>query len=131
MPTGVSAGPGTDVLVSCADHDGRAFAPSAVILNGATGEILKTINNIGYTDQTWYNPGDNNYYLASGGFPTGPVLGVIDAGSRTWLQNVPTQGNAHSVAADPISNQIYVPLGTGPQCLAQSAVGCVGIFGKQ
>jgi hypothetical protein len=131
MPTGVSLGPGTDVLVSCANHDGRAFAPSAVIINGTTGEVLKTVNNIGYTDQTWYNPGDNNYYLASGGFPTGPVLGVIDAGTRQWLQNVPTQGNSHSVAADPINNQIYVPMGTGPLCLAQSAIGCVGIFGKQ
>lgn len=131
MPTGLSLGPGTDVLVSCADHDGRAFAPSEVIINGTTGEVLATINNIGYTDQTWYNPGDNNYYLASGGFPTGPVLGVINAGTRTWLQNVPTQGNSHSVAADPINNQIYVPLGPGAQCQAQSSIGCIGVYGAQ
>jgi hypothetical protein len=131
MPTAVSLGPGTDVLVSCADHDGRAFAPSTVIINGTTGAVLATINNIGYSDQTWYNPGDNNYYLAAGGFPTGPVLGVINAGTRQWLQNVPTQGNAHSVAADPISNHIYVPLAPGPLCLGQSAVGCIGVFGAQ
>jgi hypothetical protein len=131
MPAGLSLGPGTDVLVSCQDHDGRAFAPNAVIMNGTTGEVLANINNIGYTDQTWYNPGDNNYYLASGGFPTGPVLGVINAGTRTWLQNVPTQGNAHSVAADPISNRIFVPLGPGALCQSQSAIGCIGVFASQ
>jgi len=131
MPTGIVAGPGTDVLISCADHDGRAFAPSTVIINGATGEVLKTINDIGYVDQAWYNPGDNNYYLGSGGYPQGPRLGVIDAGARQWLQNVVTQGNTHSVAVDPINNQVYVPLGVGPLCQAQSAIGCVGIFGKQ
>jgi hypothetical protein len=119
------------VLVSCANHDGRAFAPSAVVINGLTGEVLYTTNNIGYTDQVWYNPGDNNYYLASGGFPTGPQLGVINAGTRQWLLNVPTQGNSHSVAADPISNLIFVPLGPGSLCLQQSAIGCVGVYGAQ
>ncbi len=131
MPTGVSPGPGTDVLISCADHDGRAFSPSAVIINGVTGEVLTIINNIGYTDQTWYNPGDNNYYLASGGFPTGPKLGVINAGTRQWLQNVPTQGNTHSVAVDPVNNHIFTPLGTGTICQGQSSIGCVGVFGAQ
>jgi hypothetical protein len=131
MPTGLSQGPGTDVLVSCANHDGRAFAPSAVIIDGTTGQVLTTINNIGYSDQTWYNPGDNNYYLAAGAFPTGPVLGVINAGTRQWLQNVPTQGNAHSVAADPLSKHIFVPLAPGPLCLGQSGVGCIGVYGAQ
>jgi hypothetical protein len=89
MPTGLNLGPGTDVLVGCADHDGRAFAPSTVIINGSTGAVLTTINNVGFVDETWYNPGDNNYYLAARDMPTGPVLGVINAGTRLWLQNVP------------------------------------------
>jgi hypothetical protein len=133
MPTGVNVGPGTDVLVGCADHDGRAFAPSTVIINGTTGEILTTINNVGFVDETWYNPGDNNYYLAARDMPTGPVLGVISAGKRQWLQNVSTNGNAHSVAADPINNHIYVPLpsGSSANCQSASADGCVGVYAAQ
>jgi hypothetical protein len=132
MPTGLSVGPGTDVLVSCADHDGRAFAPSTVIINGTTGAILTTINNVGFSDQTWYNPGDNNYYLAAASMPTGPVLGVINAGTRQWLENVPTNGNAHSVAADPINNHIFVPLASGgSNCQTVAADGCVGVYGAQ
>jgi hypothetical protein len=132
MPTSLSLGPGTDVLVGCADHDGRAFAPSTVIINGTTGQVLTTINNVGFVDQTWYNPGDNRYYLGAASMPTGPVLGVIDAGTRQWLQNVPTNGNAHSVAADPVDNHIFVPLASGGNnCETTAADGCVGVYAAQ
>ena len=131
MPTGVAMGPGTDALVTCAGHDGRQFAPTTYIINGTTGAILATINNVGGVDQGWYNPGDNRYYLAARDLPTGPVLGVIDAGSRQWLQNVPTNGNAHSVAADPKFNKIYVPLPAGGNCQSQAIDGCVGVYARQ
>ncbi|HKN70789.1 MAG TPA: hypothetical protein VJX30_07165 [Terriglobales bacterium] len=132
MPTGLNLGPGTDVLVGCADHDGRAFAPSTVIINGTTGAVLTTINYVGFVDQTWYNPGDNNYYTASRDMPTGPVLGVINAGTRQWLQNVPTNGNAHSVAVDPVNNHIFVPLPSGgSNCETINADGCVGVYAHQ
>jgi len=133
MPTSLNLGPGTDVLVGCADHDGRAFAPSTVIIDGTTGQILTTINNVGFVDETWYNPGDNKYYLAARDMPTGPVLGVIDAKSRQWLQNVPTNGNAHSVAVDPINNHIYVPLpaGSAANCQSAQSDGCVGVYASQ
>jgi len=131
MPTGINMGPGTDALVGCADHDGRAFAPSTVIINSITGQILTTINNVGFVDETWYNPGDNRYYLAARDMPTGPVLGVIDAGTRQWLQNVPTNGNAHSVAADPKNNHIFVPLPSGStNCQSVQADGCVGVYAR-
>jgi hypothetical protein len=133
MPTSLNLGPGTDVLVGCADHDGRAFAPSTVIIDGTTGQILTTINNVGFVDETWFNPGDNKYYLAARDMPSGPVLGVIDAKSRQWLQNVPTNGNAHSVAVDPINNHIYVPLpsGSAANCQSVQADGCVGVYASQ
>jgi hypothetical protein len=132
MPTSLNLGPGTDVFVGCADHDGRAFAPSSVIINGTTGEVLTTINNVGFVDETWYNPGDNNYYTASRDMPTGPVLGVINAKTRQWLQNVPTNGNAHSVAVDPKNNHIFVPLPSGGQnCETINADGCVGVYASQ
>ncbi|HXN29864.1 MAG TPA: hypothetical protein VN902_22270 [Candidatus Acidoferrales bacterium] len=132
MPTGLNLGPGTDVFVGCADHDGRAFAPSSVIINGTTGAILATLNQVGFVDETWYNPGDNNYYLAARDMPTGPVLGVINAGTRQWLINVPTNGNAHSVAADPINNHIFVPLPSGgANCETLAADGCVGVYAAQ
>ncbi len=63
--------------------------------------------------------------------PTGSVLGVIDAKSRQWLQNVPTGSNSHSVAADNVNHRVFVPLAAGAQCGTQSANGCVGVYGVQ
>jgi len=131
MPSGIAMGPGTDAVVTCAGHDGRQFAPTTYIINGTTGAILATINNVGGVDQGWYNPGDNRYYLGARDMPTGPVLGVIDAGTRQWLQNVPTNGNTHSVAADAKLNKIYVPLPAGNNCQTQQIDGCVGVYARQ
>jgi|HubBroStandDraft_2_1064218.scaffolds.fasta_scaffold26733_2 hypothetical protein len=131
MPSGVVMGPGTDVLVTCASHDGRTFAPTTYILNGTTGAILSTINFVGGVDQGWYNPGDAKYYLGASNMTPGPVLGVIDARSRQWLQNVSTTGFSHSVAADPSTNHIFVPLGASPLCQSMAANGCVGVYASQ
>lgn len=131
MPSGIAMGPGTDAIVTCAGHDGRQFAPTTYIINGTTGAIITTINNVGGVDQGWFNPGDGRYYEAARDMPTGPVLGVIDARSRQWLQNVPTNGNAHSVAADAVFNKIYVPLPAGGNCQSQAIDGCVGVYARQ
>jgi hypothetical protein len=131
MPGGLSMGPGTDVLVTCAGHDGRSFSPTTYIINGTTGAILSTIHFVGGADQGWYNPGDGKYYLGASGMVPSPVLGVIDARSRQWLQNVPTSGFSHSVAADPNNNHIFVPLGSGGLCQSQAPNGCVGVYASQ
>jgi hypothetical protein len=59
---------------------------------------------------TWYNPGDHRYYLAARDMPNGPVLGVIDAKTNQWPQNVATNTNSHRVAADPSNNHVFGPL---------------------
>jgi hypothetical protein len=131
MPSGVAVGPGTDVLVTCAGHDGRQFAPLTYIINGTTGAIISTINFVGGVDQGWFNPGDMRYYLAARDMLPGPVLGVIDARRRQWLQNVPTNGNAHSVAADLNNNHVFVPLPAGGNCQSQALDGCVGVYASE
>ncbi len=87
-------------------------------MDARTGAIVATIMQVGGSDQVWFNPGDKRYYLAARGMtsnglksgtPT-PVLGVIDATTNTWIANVPTGPNAHSVAANPINNEVFVPL---------------------
>ena len=74
----------------------------------------------------WFNSGDDRYYLAARNNPGGPVLGIIDADTNQWIQNVPTAPNSHSVAADPRSNQIYVPLTANPA--SPCPLGCIGVF---
>lgn len=144
---GMAEGPGENVLVGCdpgfpppaTPSSGTApdyvtFAPRTYVINGRTGKIRATITQVGGEDEVWYNPGDHHYYTGSRDFFTGtspsaatPVLGVIDADTNQWIENVPTGPNSHSVAANPLNDHIYVPL-KNPNTLCGSLPGCIGVF---
>jgi hypothetical protein len=97
----------------------------SVIMNARDGHIVSTFRQVGGSDEVWFDPPSGTYYLAasnmtsngeSTGYPT-PVLGVIAAGpSRShgavgrWLGNFPTAASAHSVAANPVNGQVFVPI---------------------
>ena len=113
-PTGLALGPSQQLLLACTGGDHL----HSDIMDATNGQIVASITQVGGADEVWYNPGDNHYYLGASGMTvdgtkTGrnfPVLGVIDAGSNQWIENIPTVTAAHSVAADPETNQIFVPL---------------------
>lgn len=131
MPTSVVQGPGNEFLVGCADHDGEAFPPNEYIIDGTSGNIIATIDKVGGVDETWYDSGDNRYYLAARDMPNGPVMGVIDAKSHQWLENVSTGANSHSIAVDSSNNHAFVPLQAGGACTTQSSNGCIGVYAEQ
>jgi DNA-binding beta-propeller fold protein YncE len=106
FPHGLAVGPNQEMLVGCSkEKDARS-----IILKIRTGAVVATIMEVGGSDQVWYNPGDHRYYLAARANPGGPVLGVVDALTHRWVENIPTTKDAHSVAVDPGTNQVFVPL---------------------
>jgi hypothetical protein len=152
MPTGISQGPGDNFLVGCADHDGETFpANEYIISNTTSGNITcippknavpgapqqglfincLEITQVGGVDETWYNPGDNKYYLAARDMLPTAVMGVIDAGTNQWLYNMPTGSNAHSISVDPSTNHAFVPLQAGTVCSTLNSAGCVGVAAEQ
>src|SRR5262249_42664383 len=81
-----------------------------------------------------------HYFLArsSAVAPT-QLLGVVDAEGGTQDQSIPTTTspgtpNAHSVAADPVMNQVYVPIPGGNKSNVCSsaggsdAAGCIAVL---
>jgi hypothetical protein len=105
-PHGLAVGVNQELLVGCSkEKDARS-----IIVSLRTGTVVATLTQVGGSDQVWYNPGDRRYYLAARANPGGPVLGVIDAVTHQWIENIPTAKNAHSVAVDPATNQAFVPL---------------------
>ncbi len=122
-PAGLAIGPNRNMAIACegiANTAGTNPPPAnaeTLIMNMDTGAIVATITQVGGADEMWYNSGDNRYYEAArdmtatgapGGAPT-PVLGVIDAGTNAWISNAPTAAGSHSVTADPVNNEIFVP----------------------
>ena len=132
MPTGITQGPGEYFLVGCADHDGESFPANEYIINLAGGFSPTSgfnvncsstpavnciqINQVGGVDETWYNPGDNKYYLAARDMLPSAVMGVIDAKTNQWLANMPTGSNAHSISVDPSTNHVFLPFQAGTIC---------------
>jgi hypothetical protein len=101
-PNGLALGPNSHLLLGCGS--------AKTIIMDENGGIVATITEVGGSDQVWFNPGDNRYYLAAFLNPSGPVLGVIDAKTNTWIENVPTIFPSHSVAVNPTNNHIFVPV---------------------
>ena len=81
--TGIALAPFEHLLVSAC---GRP-----IILSALTGHLFNVITQVGGGDEVWHNPGDGRFYVtgASTVAPLVQSLGVIDAETSTWLQNVP------------------------------------------
>jgi hypothetical protein len=131
-PAGLTLGPHQHLLVGCSgDAIAAGFPAKSLVISTLDGSTVATITQVGGSDEVWFNPGDKHYYLAARSNPSakgGPSLGIVDAESNTWIQNVRTVAGAHSVAADPNNNHIFVPLPAGAPGCSPSASGCIGIF---
>ena len=81
--TGVALGPFQHLLVSACGKP--------IILSALTGHVFNVITQVGGGDEVWHNPGDGRFYVTSLSTvaPAVQSLGVIDAETSTWLQNVP------------------------------------------
>jgi DNA-binding beta-propeller fold protein YncE len=111
QPAGLTVGPDGDLCIGCSKNAvGAGFRARSLIMELKTGAVVATIMEVGGSDEVWYNAGDGRYYLAASGMHDGPVLGVIDARSRSFVENVPTAPDAHSVAADARTNRVFVPV---------------------
>jgi hypothetical protein len=149
QPAGLTLGPKQNLLLGCSvvfDTAGSAWsasdpntaAPLSLIMDAKTGNIVQMVKGVSGSDEVWFNAGDGRYYLAARNQPGGPVLGVIDAKSKTLVQVVPTintpgkafvfpAGTSHSLAANSNDNNVFVPLPANnvfPACLN----GCIGVF---
>ena len=140
-PQGMAVGPDHQILLGC-NGPGGGNHPTAII-DERNGRVIATLANESGSDEVWFNPGDNHYFLArSAAVGSSQLLGVIDAdapGGPKADQDVFTSTkaiagrNAHSVAADPVMNQVYVPIPAGNSTVCGSvggvdAQGCIAVF---
>jgi hypothetical protein len=112
-PTGLAVsnvGGGTQLTLACGGQS-LIFDPSA---NGGAGKILKEFTDVQGGDQVWFDPSTGRSYI-TGLDPAGnrvvAVVDLNDLNNIRQLQSLSTGPGAHSVAVDPISNEIFVPVG--------------------
>lgn len=120
-PAGLAIGPDDQALVGCSDTNGIR------VINLRNGSVVQTFANLNGADEVWFNPGDNHYLAALSNNTGGPVLAVIDSDPPVLDQAITTGAGDHSVAADPETNHIYVPLRPIPTDAACQN-GCIGVY---
>ena len=150
-PNGIALGTHGNLMEGCTPGN---FPPdtTTLVINGVTKNYA-TVANITGSDEVWFNPGDNRYYLgaskaikpAGSSLFSGAVLGIVNDAS-VLVKTIPQSSNSHSVAADEKRNLIFVPqvatgvvggdtnttAGTGSptvgQLLCNSSAGCIAVY---
>jgi hypothetical protein len=141
-PQGMAIGPSNQILLGCNAPSGNGNF-STVIINERSGAITRVLNNESGADEVWFNSNDGHYFLARSS-AAGPaaggnqLLGVVDSSGKREDMSIPialasATATAHSVAADPNTNQVFVPIpGTnGALCVSLGGTpgaGCIAIF---
>jgi len=116
-PAGMAIGPDRQILIGCSTS-----GPGSVIIDELSGGVVHSLPGQG-SDEVWYNPGDNQYFLAASG-PA--LLGVVDPdGEQDAFAK--TAIGSHSVAADPVTRQVYVPI-RGQNALCGTLTGCIAVY---
>ena len=130
--TGIALGPFQHLLVAACGFP--------IVLSALTGHIFNVITEVGGGDEVWHNPGDNRFYVTAADTTTlVQSLGVIDAETSTWLQNV-QDVRGRNAAAFAENNHVFNAVTTpapptveDPRspCVQFGLVGrgCIGVFG--
>jgi hypothetical protein len=138
-PQGTAVGPAFQLMVGC---NGSTHSTNSVIIDQRNGHIIAAIPNESGPDMVWYNPGDGQYFLArSSAAAASQLLGVVDArgpqaDTSVYTANKPNPpaSSSHSVAADPVANQVFVAIGgNGSSTVCgtaggSNAQGCIAVY---
>jgi hypothetical protein len=124
-PQGMAIGRQREILLGCSNS-----GAGSVIINELDGDLVQNLPGLNGNDEVWYNPGDNHYFLAGSNHTGGAILGVVDQKADNGIEDtsVTTAAGSHSVAADPVKNQVYVPGNKAATGLCGGSNGCIAVF---
>jgi hypothetical protein len=129
-PTGLAVGASGNLMVGC----GTAGAAAILLNPNGTGSIVKTYPGLAGTDELWYDPTTNKFYVTgNNGTNTSRFFDVIndDPLGGDILQTVllPATTSAHSITVDPLTGDVFVPIaGTTALNSCPTSLGCIAVF---
>ncbi len=134
-PAGLAVGGSGNLMVGCGN-----VGAAAILLNPAgTGSIVKTFAGLGGTDELWYDPTTNAFYVTGNdGTNSTRFFDIVgDNGAASTIRqtvDLPDTTSAHSITVDPFNGDVFVALaGTSAldPCPASFAnPGCIAVFAQ-
>jgi len=123
-PAGLVAGTGGHLLVGCGGTTGSLILdPTA---NGGNGSV-KVIPQVTGSDEVTFDPTTNLYFLAADVNPGGPVIGIINGLTDSWVTNIASTPGDHSISVDPLTGKVFVPFASNP-LNTKCPNGCIAVF---
>jgi hypothetical protein len=130
-PTGLAVGGSGNLMVGCGN-----VGAAAILLNPAgAGTIVKTFAGLGGTDELWYDPTTQKFYVTgNNGTNDTRFFDVVtdDAlgGIITQTVSLPVTTSAHSITVDSLNGDVFVALaGTTAVNPCPTSLGCIEVFG--
>lgn len=111
VPAGIIFGSVDSLFISCSETQIAEYGFAAsYIMNISTGAITSNISGVAGVDQVAYGPSTGYFYASAYQDSPAPILAVISS-NGTLVQKIPTDNvTAHSVAVDPSSGLMAVPI---------------------
>jgi hypothetical protein len=112
------------MLVGCGNTGTQA------VLLDKNGLLLATLAQVSGTDEIWYDPTTNKFYV-TGNDATGKFFDIVsDNGTIIQRVDLPATTSAHSITVDPFNGDVFVPLaGTNPAGTNTACpLGCIAVF---
>jgi hypothetical protein len=105
-PTGLAVGGSGNLMVGCGNVGAAAILLNPTGGSMGTGSIVKTFNGLGGTDELWYDPTTNAFYVTgNNGTNTTRFFDVVNdapqGGTIQQTVDLPATTSAHSITVDP------------------------------
>ncbi len=127
-PAGLALGKSGNLLVGCGTSNTQTVLlnPTA---NGGKGAIVATNASFSGSDEVYYNPNLDDFYVTGTNTAGQRVFAVLaDNALLSTLTSVDVPNvNAHSIAVDPFNNDVFLPL-EASAANDICAAGCVAVY---
>ena len=125
--SGLGVGANGNLMVGCSGGGPVVLNPTG------TGSIVAQLPQSSGADELWYDPTSNRFFVTGVDAEGHRVIDVFDGTTYALLQEIDLTdmgfgtGSAHSVAVDPLTGEIFVPI-PGSASNTACVGGCVAAF---
>ena len=133
-PAGLTLGASGNLMVGC----GTAGTQTVVLNPTGTGSIVAQLNAVSGSDELWYDAANGNDYVTGLNAVGDRVIDVYSDAGYSLLQSIDLTAagfgtsNLHSVAVDPLNDEIFVPITASSTASPNTGCvnGCIAVFAQ-
>ncbi len=133
-PAGLTLGASGNLVVGC----GTAGTQTIVLNPAGAGSIVARLGVVSGSDELWYDAANGNHYVTGVNAAGDRVIDIFSDAGYALLQSIDLttagfgKSNLHSVAVDPLNDEIFVPITASSSAFPNTACvnGCIAVFAQ-